>query len=52
MDQSAHPAERHHVEGVSSPVDLVEEVAVGAVRGVVHLQLTARVPVGRTVEGP
>jgi len=44
---SAHPAEGHHVEGVPSTVELVKEVAVGAVRCVVHLQLTARAPVER-----
>ena len=36
-----HPAERYHVEGVTPSVNLVEEVVVGAVRGVIHLQLIA-----------
>lgn len=38
-------AERYHVEGVAAAVELIEEVAVGALRCVVYLQLTARVPV-------
>lgn len=36
-DRMTHPAERHHVESVAAAIDLVEEVAVGVVGGVVHL---------------
>lgn len=35
------PAERDHVECVPSSVEFIKEVIVGAVRGVIHLQLTA-----------
>lgn len=38
---ATHPAEGHHIEGVPSSVDLIKEVAVGAVWGVIHLQLIA-----------
>lgn len=42
---SAYPAERDHVECVPSSVELIKEVIVGAVGGVVHLQLTAGIPI-------
>lgn len=34
-------AERDHIEGVSSSVDLIKEIAVSVVRGVVDLQFVA-----------
>lgn len=39
--ESSYPSERHHVEGVLSAVDGVQEVAVGDLRPGKHLQLTA-----------
>lgn len=47
MNKSTHSAERDHVERVPSPVDLIKEIAVGAMRGVVDLQLIACVPKNR-----
>lgn len=38
-------AERHNVESVATAIELPEEVAVGVMRRVVHLQLTAKIPV-------
>lgn len=39
--QKVISAEGDHIEGVSSPVKLIEEIAVSALRGVVDLQLAA-----------
>ncbi len=44
MERSTYPAERDHVECVPSSVEFIKEVIVGAVRGVIHLQLTAGSP--------
>lgn len=41
-----HPAKRHDVESVAAAIDFVKEVTVGAMRCVVHLQLTAGIPEG------
>lgn len=42
---STYPAKRHHVESVGATVELIEEVTVGVLRGVIHLQLAAWSPV-------
>lgn len=44
MGRSTYPAERDHVECVPSSVEFIKEVIVGAVRGVIHLQLSAGSP--------
>lgn len=41
-----HPAKRHDVESVAAAIDFIKEVTVGAMRCVVHLQLTAGIPEG------
>lgn len=48
MGRSTYPAERDHVECVPSSVEFIKEVIVGAVRGVIHLQLAAGSPEYRT----
>lgn len=47
LTKSTHSAERDHIEGVSSSVDLIKEIAVRVVRGVVDLQLVAWMPKDR-----
>lgn len=42
-----YPAERYHVESVATTVDLIKEVTVCMMRSVVHLQLAARISVGK-----
>lgn len=46
-NKATHSAERDHIEGVSSSVDLIKEIAVSAVGGVVNLQLIAWMPKDR-----
>lgn len=47
MGRSTYPAERDHIECVPSSVEFIKEVTVGAVRGVIHLQLAAGNPAYR-----
>lgn len=47
LTEATHSAERDHIEGVSSSIDLIKKTAVSAVRGVVDLQLVSGVPKDR-----
>lgn len=40
-----YPTERHHVESVRATIELIEEVTVGVLGGVINLQLAAWSPV-------
>lgn len=40
-----YPTKRHHVESVSATVELIKEVTVGVLGGVINLQLAAWSPV-------